>query len=79
MAKSNKTWLQVLDQAREQGIVVEWTKNCHRKLTRPERDEAGELLNKNIVHAPSTPSDHRSMNNSIAEMRRLLDFKYQGR
>lgn len=78
MAK-NKAWLQVLEQARAQGIVVELTKKSHYKMTRPDLDEFGALLNKNIVHAGSTPSDYRSMKNSISDMRRLLAFEYEGR
>lgn len=75
MASSNqKHWKQILKEAERQGITVEKTANSHYKLTRPDVAEYPQ-----IVFVPGTPSDWRSLRNSVAIMRNLLDFEWVGR
>lgn len=52
---------EIVEEARRQGWRVEEGKRGHVKLFAPD--------GRTIVTLPSTPSDHRSLKNSIAEMR----------
>lgn len=66
----DKDFKKVRKEAVKQGWRVEMTKNGHWRLYAP----GGE----NTVHAPGTPSDHRGLKNTIAQMRRY-GFKWKGR
>lgn len=70
MASAKKDFKKVLDQATKQGWRVEQTKGGHWRLYAPDGEH--------IVHAASTPSDHRALANTIAQMRRY-GFKWEGR
>lgn len=55
----------------QEGFSVSMTKNSHYRVTREGYPR--------IVLMPSTPSEGRGFKNTIADLRRHLDFVYQGR
>lgn len=57
--------------ARKQGFAVDETRR-HLKFYHPNNPQ-------NVVWVPSTPSDHRSVKNSIALLRAKLGFVWKGR
>jgi hypothetical protein len=56
-------------EAERQGWRVEPTKSGHWRFYAPDGEH--------IVHASGTPSDHRSLDNLVAQMRRY-GFKWKG-
>lgn len=59
---SNKDMRQLVRQMRAQGWEVSRTRSDHLRFTSPDGHST--------VYAPSTPSDHRSIRNVVAKLRR---------
>lgn len=81
-SKDKKYWQQVLEEAEEQGLLVERpgerrNKDGSRKKSRHTR--ITHRVTGDFVTVANTPSDRRSSLNAIAEMRRRLGFVWNGR
>jgi hypothetical protein len=70
MAKASKDFKKVLQEAERQGWRVQPTPGGHWRLYAPDGEH--------IVHAASTPSDYRDLDNVVARMRRY-GFTWKGR
>jgi hypothetical protein len=70
MASASKDFKKVIREAEAQGWRVEPTKNGHWRFYAPN--------GRDIVHAAGTPSDYRSLENFLAQMRRA-GFVWRGR
>lgn len=70
MASAKKDLKKILAEAERQGWRVQLLKSGHYRLYAPD--------GKSIVHAASTPSDHRAVDNMIAQMR-AYGFTWKGR
>jgi len=66
---SEKDFKKVVKAAEEQGWTAKKTKKGHWQLYAPD--------GKNIVHAAGTPSDHRSLENVLSQMRKC-GFEWKG-
>jgi predicted RNA binding protein YcfA (HicA-like mRNA interferase family) len=67
---ASKDFKKMLREAQRQGWRVEQTKGGHWRLYAPDGEH--------IVHAAGTPSDTRSLDNTLAQMRRY-GFVWKGR
>lgn len=70
MASVQKEMKEIRREAERQGWRVEATKKGHIRFYAPDGT--------NIVHAAGTPSDRRSIDNLIAQLRRY-GFRWKGR
>lgn len=70
MASVKKDLKKIVQAAEKQGWRVKMTKNGHWSFYAPDGE--------NIVHAGGTPSDHRALDNLVAQLRRY-GFKWKGR
>ena len=69
MASASKDFRKVIREAERQGWRVEQTKGGHWRFYAPD--------GVNIVHAAGTPSDRRSFDNTIAQLRKY-GFEWRG-
>jgi hypothetical protein len=70
MPTGSKEWKKVIKEAHRQGWRCVLLKSGHWRLYAPDGE--------NIVHAGGTPSDRRSLDNTISEMRRY-GFRWKRR
>jgi hypothetical protein len=59
----NKDWTRIIRLAEAQGWTVVRTKGNHIRFIPADKTQQ-------MVHTPSTPSDHRSFKNSLAQLRK---------